>query len=87
MRGLHILWCVNLTTFSFVVQWYENNAIDGCGAGRCSAQPLWEPGCGGINSTMKVDPGVVHSILKSQRKGRVQRSLMWSLWPIKIDSE
>ena len=38
MGGLHKLWCMNLTAFSLVVRWYENNASvgigldEGCGA-------------------------------------------------------
>jgi hypothetical protein len=29
MGGLHRLWCMNFTAFSFVVRWYENNVMDG----------------------------------------------------------
>ncbi len=38
MGGLHRLWCMNLTAFALVVQWYENDASVGIGLdGGCGA--------------------------------------------------
>jgi hypothetical protein len=38
MDGLHKLWCMKLTAFALVVQWYENNASVGIGLnGGCGA--------------------------------------------------
>ncbi len=38
MGGLHRLWCMNLTAFALVVQWYKNSASVGIGLnGGCGA--------------------------------------------------
>ncbi len=77
--GLHRLWCINVTAFALVVQWYEKVAISVVAAGDNGARPSQGPGRDGI----VLDAGVVpcSAWLIS---GSVHRSLVGSFDPVMI---
>ncbi len=84
--GLQRLWCMNLTAFTLVVWWYENDARSGGGTkGGCGAGPLQGPGHERVGSdTTESDLGVVCSPPSPWKMGSVQRLLAGSSYPIRI---
>jgi hypothetical protein len=74
MGGLHNLWCINLTSFTLVVQWYEKPAVWWAITGGIGVQSLHGPGRGRVDFA---SPGVVQC--SSWYIGRVHRLLNGSL--------